>query len=79
MLVLFLSCCIHRLICAYTIVCLFLCFMFVLVFGFVFGVWLGTPCQTWSIACRPALRSISAIFGFSIIAPHRRAALKSGN
>ena len=31
--------------------------------GFVVGAWLGTPCSTWTLACRLALRTQTEIMG----------------
>lgn len=49
--------------------------------GHVLGVWFGTPCTSWSIACRPALRSRAAIWGLprESLAPHRLPTLDTGN
>ena len=47
--------------------------------GQVLGVWLGTPCTSWSIACRPALRDKQNIWGFAEVPEHRRDTLVLGN
>ena len=47
--------------------------------GVVLGVWLGTPCTSWSIACRPALRDRSNIWGYTEVPAHRLPTLTLGN
>ncbi len=47
--------------------------------NYVLGIHCGTPCTTWSIACKPAVRSKSQIFGFSTVPAHRLAGLLLGN
>ena len=47
--------------------------------GWVGAIWFGTPCTTWSIACRPAIRSSSHLWGLPEIPPHRVPSLELGN
>ena len=50
--------------------------------GLVWGMWFGTPCVSWSIACKPAVRSRQHIWGLpslSHLGPHRVRSLKLGN
>lgn len=47
--------------------------------GVIRGIWLGPPCQTWSIACRPAVRSQQCPLGLPSVPSHRQASLELGN
>jgi hypothetical protein len=47
--------------------------------GWIGAIWFGTPCTTWSIACRPAIRSTSHLWGLPDIPPHRVPSLELGN
>ena len=43
------------------------------------GIWLGTPCKTWSVACKPACRSLEHIWGLPDLPAHRIPGLELGN
>ena len=47
--------------------------------GLILGVFLGTPCMSWSVACKPALRSVEHIWGLPAPPPHRLHTLITGN
>lgn len=47
--------------------------------GRVHGVWFGTPCTTWSIACKPAARDLVNIWGKPDLPPHRQPSVNLGN
>jgi hypothetical protein len=48
--------------------------------GIVLGIWLGTPCTTWSLAkTRPRVRSIDRIWGFDNLSLKDALAVRVGN
>lgn len=47
--------------------------------GLVLGVWLVTPCTTWSSTCRPLVCSRACLSGLSDMPPHRVPSLMNGN
>ena len=47
--------------------------------GVIIGVWLGTPCTTWSRALRRPLRSIEAPMGLEDLSPSELSRLQVGN
>ena len=47
--------------------------------GQVKGIWFGTPCTTWSIACKPAARDLDHIWGRPTLPPHRLPSIELGN
>jgi len=50
-----------------------------IVHGKVNGIWFGTPCTTWSIACKPAVRDLEHIWGRPNLPAHRLPSLELGN
>jgi hypothetical protein len=47
--------------------------------GLIGGVWFGTPCSSFSVARRPAVRSAERPWGLSGLPPHRQEVCKLGN
>ena len=43
------------------------------------GIWLGTPCTTWSVACKPAVRSKTHLYELPDIPAHRIRSVELGN